>query len=194
MNRRVRTVALVVAITVLTFLAAPATARQNRAARPQVTRPDGPVWDVIRKQCTTCHGIDDYAFYSMDRAAWNEFIESKHKTGGGAGATARLTETERNLILDWVVATFGPETKPFPRAYVPPEITEFFSDPEANRLIGRQCAGCHSVDRVNEARNSAQRWRVILVQMRERGAVITDDDLERLVEWLARVRGTNENQ
>ncbi len=37
----------------------------GRAARPKVQRPDGPVWEVIRKNCTACHGIDDYAFYRI---------------------------------------------------------------------------------------------------------------------------------
>ena len=188
-----RFIVAVLAVGFAVSLAAPSEAQQ-RATRPQVTRPEGPVWDVIRKNCTTCHGIDDYAFYAMDRAKWNEFIESKHQTGAGAGATARLSAGDRNLLLDWVVAEFGPDKKPFPRAFVPPEITEFLSDPEANRIIGAQCAGCHAIDRVNDARNSAQRWRVILVQMRERGAKLEDQELEALVEWLARVKGTNENQ
>jgi hypothetical protein len=30
--------------------------------------------------------------------------------------------------------------------------------------------------------------------MRERGAVLSDEELERLVEWLGRVRGTNQDQ
>ena len=27
-----------------------------------------PVWEVIRKNCTSCHGIDDYAFYALDQS------------------------------------------------------------------------------------------------------------------------------
>ena len=51
----------------LTILAvAPAPAQNRGATRPKVDRPDGPVWQVIRKNCTQCHGIDDYAFYAMD--------------------------------------------------------------------------------------------------------------------------------
>jgi hypothetical protein len=61
-------------------------------------------------------------------------------------------------------------------------------------LIGRTCSTCHGIERVDEARHSAARWRVLVVEMRERGAEITDAELERLVEWLGRVKGTNENQ
>src|SRR5215467_2680613 len=161
----------------------------RRPARPQVTRPDGPVWQVIRKNCTACHGIDDYAFFALDRAGWQKLLESKHKSGG-----ADLSETDRNLLLDWMVSKFGPETKPFPRTYVPPEITEFFSDPEAILVLNRSCVSCHGLDRIMKARFSADEWRVIAVRMKTSGANISDEDLERLVEWLGRVKGTNANQ
>ena len=61
-------------------------------------------------------------------------------------------------------------------------------------LIRRTCSTCHGVERVNDARHTAERWRAVAVDMRERGAVITDAELERLVEWLGRVKGTNDNE
>lgn len=161
----------------------------RRPARPQVIRPDGPVWQVIRKNCTSCHGIDDYAFYALDRSGWQKLIEDKHKDGSAA-----LSEADRSLLLDWLVQRFGPATKPFPRTYIPPEITTFFSDPEAKRLLDRACTKCHSLDRVENERNPEERWRVIAVDMRERGAQLTDEELERLVEWLGRVWGTNQDK
>jgi len=170
------------------ILAVAPLAGQNRATRPKVQRPDGPVWDVIRKNCTACHGIDDYAFHSLDRAGWQKLIADKHKPDGDG-----LAEADRNLLLDWLAMKFGPETKPFPRTYIPPEITTFFSDPEANRLMNRACTKCHGIDRVEKTRNSTEGWRVTLVDMRERGAQLSDQELEQLVEWLARVWGTNQD-
>ena len=46
---------------------------------------------------------------------------------------------------------------------------------------------------VNQARYSEEKWRVLSVDMRERGAKLTDEELERLVEWSGRVRGTNQD-
>ena len=138
----------------------PAAAQAGRAQRPKVTPPQGAVRQVLFAHCTTCHGIDDYAYNSLDRLA------------------------ER----------FGPKTKPFPRAYVPPEITTYLSDDEADTLTKRACASCHGVERVNDGRHSADSWRVIAIDMRERGARLSDTELERLVEWLGRVKGTNDNQ
>jgi hypothetical protein len=161
----------------------------GRATRPVVIPPQGAVRQVIFKNCTSCHGIDDYAYNALDRAGWDSHLTSKHQS-----VAVPLTPDDKALLLDWLAVRFGPTTKPFPRTYVPPEITSFFSDAEAQGLIGRACSTCHLVEKVHDARNSADRWRAITVDMRERGARLTDIELERLVEWLGRVKGTNANQ
>ena len=174
--------------------ASPAAAQQNRGAtRPKVDRPDGPVWQVIRKNCIQCHGIDDYAFFALDRTGWQSLLETKHNSPLAEG-TPVLSDKDRNILLDWLVDKFGPTSTAFPRTYVPPEITEFFSDPEATLVLNRSCVSCHNLDRVMKSRYSPDEWRVIAVQMKTRGAAITNEDLERLVEWLGRVKGTNANQ
>src|SRR5438552_4151433 len=173
--------------------AVPVAAQNRGATRPKVDRPDGPVWQVIRKNCTQCHGIDDYSFYALDKSGWQSLLETKHKSPLAEG-TPVLSDQDRNTLLDWLVAKFGPTSTPFPRTYVPPEITEFFSDPEAILVLNRSCVSCHNLDRVMKSRYSPDEWRVIAVQMKTRGANISNEDLERLVEWLARVKGTNANQ
>jgi uncharacterized membrane protein len=50
----------------------------GRPARPVVIPPQGEVRQVIFKNCTSCHGIDDYAFNSFDRAGWNAYIDKQH--------------------------------------------------------------------------------------------------------------------
>ena len=171
-------------------MAAPLAAQNRGATRPKVERPDGPVWQVIRKNCTQCHGIDDYAFFALDKTGWQSLLESKHKSPLAEG-TPVLPDQDRNTLLDWLATKFGPASTPFPRTYIPPEITEFFSDPEATLVLNRSCVSCHNLDVVMKSRHSADEWRVISVQMKARGANITNEDLERLVEWLGRVKGTN---
>jgi mono/diheme cytochrome c family protein len=104
-----------------------------------------------------------------------------------------LPAQDRAILLDWLEVRFGPTTKPFPRAYVAPEVTTFFSDAEGEALLKRSCTSCHGIERVNSARFAPERWRVVTVDMRERGAKLEDEELERLVEWLGRTRGTNDN-
>jgi hypothetical protein len=74
------------------------------------------------------------------------------------------------------------------------KIATFFSDPEARRLLDRSCTSCHTLARVEQARNSEEAWRVSLVDMRERGIQVTDEELERLADWTGRVWGTNQDK
>jgi hypothetical protein len=161
----------------------------GRVMRPQVTRPDGPVWQVIRNNCTRCHGIDDYGFYALDKAGWQQLIEARHQN-----RKVTLTPGDENVLVDWLVSKFGPGSKPFPRAYKSAEITTFLSDTEANDLIDKSCGSCHSRDNVDKGRYTEDGWRKVALDMRERGARITDDEIEHLVEWLGRVRGTNRDK
>jgi cytochrome c553 len=159
-----------------------------RPTRPQVTPPQGPPRKVIFTYCTGCHGIDDYAYNAIDRAGWDALLTAKHRD-----LNVPLPAEDRAILLDWLAVRFGPETKPFPRKYVPPEVTTFFTDADAEAVIGRSCSTCHTTDKVKDARFSPDRWRVVAVDMRERGARISDVELERLVEWLGRVKGTNDS-
>jgi hypothetical protein len=59
--------------------------------------------------------------------------------------------------------------------------------------MNRACTNCHGLDRIETRRNTQEAWRVTLVDMRERGAQLSDEELERLVEWLSRVWGTNQD-
>jgi cytochrome c2 len=161
---------------------------QGRATRPQVTPPQGPVRQVIFKRCTACHGIDDYAYNALDRPAWDALLTARHR-----GLDVPIPAGERELLVDWLVERFGPTSKPFPRAYVAREVTTFFSDAEAEAVVKRACTTCHGIDRVNSARFSPERWRVVTLDMRERGAKLEDQELERLVEWLGRTKGTNDS-
>jgi cytochrome c2 len=172
----------------LLVAATPLWAQAGRATRPQVVPPQGQVRQVIFNRCVSCHGIDDYAYNALDRTAWDAHITSKH-----SGLDVQLTPEERAVLLDWLAERFGPTTKPFPRTYVAREVTTFFSDAEAEGLVKRACTTCHALDRVNNARFSPERWRVVTLDMRERGAKLEDLELERLVEWLGRTKGTNDS-
>jgi cytochrome c2 len=179
---------LVSVAVVMWVIATPLLAQGGRATRPQVTPPQGAPRQVIFKYCTSCHGIDDYAYNALDRAGWDALLTSKHRA-----VSVSIPPADRAVLLDWLAMRFGPTSKPFPRAYVAREVTTFLSDTEAETLLKQACVTCHELDKVTSARFSPERWRVVTVDMRERGAKIADDELERLVEWLGRTKGTNDS-
>ena len=187
--RRGVSYSLVIAAVIWAVVSPVAAQIGGRPARPVVIPPQGPVRQIIFKNCASCHGIDDYAFNALDRSGWGAYIDKQHQ-----GLKVTLAANDRELLLDWLVSKFGPNTKPFPRTYVAQEVTTFLSDSEAEALLERSCTSCHDMERVNAARFSPDRWRVVTVDMRERGAKLEDEELEGLVEWLGRTKGTNPNQ
>lgn len=173
-------------ITAAAFLPAPAFAQFGSAVRPQVPLPEGQVRNVILKNCVRCHGIDDYAFRAMDRAGWQALLDIEHKQQ----RNVVLTKRDERILLNYLVRNFGPESIPFPREYIPPEIDSFFTDGQARVFLETTCTECHEI-RVFDDRKTPAGWRALVVDMRERGARLSDENLEQLVEWLGRVRGTN---
>src|SRR5881394_2438129 len=94
---------LFVIAAVAASMAVPVAAQNRGAARPKVERPDGPVWKVIQKNGIQCHGIDDYAFYALDKDGWQSLLETKHKSPLAEG-TPVLSDADRNTLVDWLVS------------------------------------------------------------------------------------------
>jgi cytochrome c553 len=164
-------------------------AGQRGATRPRVQMPQGPVREVIRQNCTACHGIDEYAYYSLDAAGWRELINTKHKSGD-----LKISNADLNVLVDWTVSKFGPRRRHFPAPTSHRKLPLTSPIRKRRRLLDRACSNCHESDRINKERRTADAWRVLSVDMRERGAQLSDEELEKLVEWLGRVRGTNQDQ
>lgn len=183
-------------LAVICTVAIPATAqftRNTRATRPDVKLPVGPVREVILRSCTACHGIDGYGYYALDREGWDEIVERMKTTSSGLAQGAVIADTDKAILLDWLVGQFGPESDPFPREYVARVLTEadFLGDESAEAIMSGTCEACHTLDRVQEARASDEEWRALILSMIGRGAELPISDVEPLVEWLARTRGTN---
>lgn len=156
--------------------------------RPRVVLPDGPLRNVILKNCVACHGIDDYAFHALSRERWETALKDWHADK----PVNALASADHALLLDYLAENFGTEQKPFPRKYIPPVINTYYGDDEGRLALDTTCLECHELDRVYETRGTLERWRVLLLEMRARGAALPDDHaMERLAEWLSRVQSAN---
>lgn len=161
---------------------------QRSATRPQVVLPDGALRNIILKNCVSCHGIDDYAFHALTRERWSDMLDEMHTDL----EMTRLARRDRNMLLDYLAENFGEDSSPFPREYIAPEIDTFYDDDLGRLALDDTCTECHALDRVYETRGTIERWRVLLLEMRGRGAYIEEaEDLERLAEWLSRVQSAN---
>ena len=152
-----------------------ALAAQRGAARPQIRQPEGPVWQVIRKlapAATVLMTMRSMPWIVTDctRSSIRSAKAARSKSPARIGNPSRLARFQiwsyRTAVSALVCA---------------PEISTFLTDLEATRLMSRSCESCHDLQVVNRARFSADRWRVILVTMRERCRVL-DEELEQMVD------------
>jgi cytochrome c5 len=175
-----------------TVIVVPAVAqRGGRPARPNVDLPDGPVRQVILGSCTSCHGIDEYGYYAMDRDAWRALIERMKTTPSGAVPGAVIADADRETLLDWLVANFGPDATPFERRYVVREVTDEtrLSDTAATALLERACAACHApLEPVLAAELDEAQWRSTLTGKIATGTPILIDEIDPLIDWILRTR------
>ena len=153
-------------------------------------RPRDRCGQIIRKNCTACHGIDDYAFFALDRAGWEKLIETKHKNG-----EVRIADNDRVAAsrLDRQQIRSGDQTLSREPTLLRRSRRSSPTAKPNDFSIG-PARSCHEIERINQSRRTEEGWRVLAVDMRERGAQLSDEELERLVEWLGRVKGTNQSQ
>jgi hypothetical protein len=156
----------------------------SQQIRPHVTLPDEPVRSAIFEECSACHGIDVYAFHALDRPGWQSLLTQLHADS----PQWSVSDSNSEILLSYLAEKFGPERNPFPREYVPKPIEDFFSDVDAQNFLELTCAECHEI-RVYGRSGSTAYWRNLILEMRGNGAQLNDDNLERLVEWLARTQG-----
>jgi mono/diheme cytochrome c family protein len=186
--------ALAVAATIGIALAIPAAAQfeaNRRPDRPVVVLPDEPVRSVILKNCAQCHGIDEYGYYAMDRVHWDQLIERMKTAKSGIVAGTNISDQDKEVLLDWLVGNYGPDTEPFFREYVPRPMTEadYLSAAQGNAALEAHCTECHGLDDFAGVRLDVTGWRTRLVNEIARGSTLLIQDADPLVEWLARTRG-----
>jgi cytochrome c5 len=187
-------VPLVAVLSLTVLLPASAQDRASRRpARPDVTLPEGPVRQIIRSNCSACHGIDEYGYYAMDRESWAALIDRMKTAKSGGVEGMSISAADEEMLLDWLVSEFGPEAEPFTRRYVAREVTAAtrLSDTEANALVDRACGSCHSpVDDVLGARLDEEQWRETLSMKIATGTSLLIDEVDPLIDWLTARRGS----
>ena len=65
-------------------------------------------------------------------------------------------------------------------------------DAKGKETLENTCAECHGLDRVLSALRSRERWRAIAIEMRSKGATMSDAELDTLVEYLSQYFGAVE--
>ncbi len=60
---------------------------------------------------------------------------------------------------------------------------------DGTTLLQERCTQCHDLDRVKQAQKTLAEWETTVQQMRGHGAVLTDEEAQTLVQYLAETYG-----
>jgi virginiamycin B lyase len=73
--------------------------------------PPGAGREVAERVCMSCHGVNFFSLRQWDRTAWNAAIDMMSKRVDGMDTSVppgKMTLRERQLLLDYFTANFGP--------------------------------------------------------------------------------------
>jgi virginiamycin B lyase len=76
--------------------------------------PPGPGRQVLERVCMSCHGVTFISLKQWDRAAWSAAIDMMSKRVDAMDTSVpngKLSPKERQLMLDYLAANFGPSSK-----------------------------------------------------------------------------------
>src|SRR6266849_2813768 len=76
--------------------------------------PPAPGREVLERVCMSCHGVNFFSLRQWDRPAWDAAINMMSKRVNGMDTSVppgKMTLKERQLLLDYFVANFGPQSK-----------------------------------------------------------------------------------
>jgi hypothetical protein len=125
----------------------------------------------------------------MDRESWRALIERMKTTPSGRVPGAVITATDTEVLLDWLVANFGPDATPFRRQYVVRPVTDAtrLADDAARALLNRVCLSCHQpLEPILATTLDEAAWRETLTAKIATGVPLLVDEVDPLIDWLRR--------
>jgi virginiamycin B lyase len=76
--------------------------------------PPGPGREVLERVCMSCHGVNYFSVRQLDRAGWDAAINMMSRRINGMDTSVpsgKLSPKDRQLLLDYFAAHFGPNSK-----------------------------------------------------------------------------------
>jgi cytochrome c5 len=167
-------VAAVLVLTVFALTLRTAAASQGGA---QPTLPEGPGKDLVATRCVGCHDLNTVVGIRMDAAGWRDTVT--RMVGNGAEVAA----ADAAVIVSYLAEHYGPTAKPTGQT------ASSLPDGPGKDVLTAKCFQCHSQTMWNDLRQDRRAWQGVLYRMIGRRALWTEDEINAMADYLARVRG-----
>ena len=142
--------------------------------------PEGEGKELVAAVCTQCHGLRSTLLLRNGLDGWKDEVERMVTNG------AQLSPEETDTVVRYLFAYFGPGVNRIQTGPFPTQVTQGSSLPAGagKDLVESQCAICHDLGWVVNARKSRTDWEVVTENMMERGVPATPDQIQTMVAYL----------
>ena len=144
--------------------------------------PEGQGKSLVATLCVGCHTLDVALEKRGTADEWRATVKSMIDLG------ARITTQDASAIASYLGQHFGP-TAPARGAAVAQSATRALPDGPGKEILMKKCFQCHQVGMWSPLRLDRRGWEAVLYRMVGRGALWTEDEINAMADYLARVAG-----
>jgi mono/diheme cytochrome c family protein len=156
-------------------LTLPADARSQSAATPSL--PAGKGRELVATRCVGCHDLNTAVSRRASAAEWRSTVATMVERG------AQIPGVDATVIVAYLAEHYGPAG---PSASSP---ATTLPDGAGKDVLMARCFQCHSQTMWNDLRQDRRAWEGVLYRMVGRRALWTEEDINAMADYLARVRG-----
>jgi mono/diheme cytochrome c family protein len=174
---------LIVAAALLLFVSIGAASRSVAAQGAQdqaSTLPDGPGRALVAAQCASCHTLDEALSKRTTADRWLLTVQQMIDRG------APITAPDAAAISTYLGEYFGLDAPASGQA--PPQASALPDGPGRD-VLTQKCFQCHQMSMWSAIRQDQTAWESVIYRMIGRGALWTNDEINAMAGYLARVRG-----
>src|SRR5438105_1108383 len=153
---------------------------QGSATAPAL--PEGPGRALVSTQCANCHALDVALSKRGTAAEWSTILKTMIERG------ASITDADAAIIAGYLGEHFGPGAAP-PAAPVRAGQPSTLPDLPGRDVLTRKCMQCHQMSMWTALHQDRKAWEGVVYRMVGRGALWTEDDINAMAGYLARIRG-----
>lgn len=141
--------------------------------------PEGAGKALVTTRCAGCHDMNTTVSRRGTAAEWRDTIARMVERG------AQIPAAESSVIVAYLAEHFGPASA------AAGETAAALPAGPGRDVLTSKCFQCHGQTMWNDLRQDRRAWLGVLYRMVGRRALWTEDEINVMADYLARVRGPN---
>ena len=140
--------------------------------------PEGKGKELVSTLCIGCHDLNTAVSKRATTNEWRDTVNTMVERG------AQISSADNAVIVTYLGEHYGA-----PAAMVAGQPTATLPDGPGKDVLMNKCFQCHNQAMWNDLRQDRRAWEGVLYRMVGRRALWTEEEINAMADYLARVRG-----